>query len=276
MHSRSLAKWLRVYFGRVPRNFALTFKDVGYKTGFLNVEPYNASFTGYLEKLGFDEVVSNVTGENTGRILSDREAYREFFRYMENEHFSDTSFFLCMYTVGTHTSWDSPEEQFGSGTSNVLNRFYYSDVCFGEFFKQFRESNLFDDTILIVTTDHCAYSDSDYLEVFEDDDHEALVDEIPLIVYYKDIKGQTIDAGGRNSLCFAPTVCDLLDINGENYFLGTTLFAEVGEIANDLDVINCIDTNLRSTLNGMVRKLTEKQQLIVDERIRKYYVLARE
>ena len=45
------------------------FKDVGYKTGFLNVEPYNASFTGYLEKLGFDEVVSNVTGENTGRKL---------------------------------------------------------------------------------------------------------------------------------------------------------------------------------------------------------------
>ena len=252
-------------------------KENGYRTGFINVEPGNASFTGYLESLGFDEVVDRISDDNDSEdMMQDREAYEELFHYMEALSKGNDPFMIGIYTVGTHVSWDSPGEVFGDGSSNVLNRFYYMDIQFGLFLERFRNSSFKDNTVLIFTTDHCSYADNDYLAVFDDPDGEPFLDEIPFIIYYDGIEHREIDAGGRNSLCLAPTICDLLDIEGANYFLGTTLFCRVGELPSDFDTIYCLDSSLCTTLNGNIDKLQESQEDVVQEKLLKYYVAARE
>ena len=267
--------------GNLDRNGLVSLqgllKDNGYRTGFINVEPGNASFTGYLESLGFDEVVDRVSGDNHSEaMLQDGEAYEELFSYMEHLSEENEPFMIGMYTVGTHVSWDSPGEVFGDGSSNILNRFYYMDIQFGKFLERFKSSSFKDNTVLIFTTDHCSYADNDYLAVFDDPDGEAFLDRIPFIVYYDGVEHHEIDAGGRNSLCLAPTICDLLDVEGENYFLGTTLFCRVGELPSDFDTIYCLDSSLCTSLNGNIDKLQESQQAIVQEKLLKYYVVARE
>ncbi len=266
--------------GNLDRNKLISLqkllKDEKYKTGFINVEPGNASFAGYLENLGFDEVVSRVSGDaSSEEMMLDGEAYEELFSYMERLSGENTPFIAGIYTVGTHVSWDSPGEVFGDGSSNVLNRFYYMDLQFGRFMERFKNSSFYDNTVLVFTTDHCSYTDNDYLDVFEDPDEEAFLDRIPLIIYYKGVHHQVIDAGGRNSLCLVPTICDLLDIDGENYFLGTSLFRRVGEVDSIFDTIYCVDPQLLTTLNGMIDELQETQKALVQEKLLKYYAAAR-
>ena len=267
--------------GNLDRNRLISFqkllKDAGYKTGFMNVEPANASFTAYLESLGFDEVVNRVSGDSSSKaMMADGEAYEELFSYMERLSEENTPFMAGIYTVGTHVSWDSPGEVFGDGNSNFLNRFYYMDLQFGKFLERFKNSSFHDNTVLVFTTDHCSYADNDYLAVFDDPDGEAFLARIPLIIYYNGIRHQVIDAGGRNSLCLVPTICDLLDIEGENYFLGTSLFRRVGEVDSDFDTIYSVDPQILTTLNGSIEELQETQKAVVQEKLLKYYAVARE
>lgn len=50
------------------------------------------------------------------------------------------------------------------------------------------------------------------------------MDKIPFLVIGKDIAPEVLDAGGKNSLSFAPTILHMLGIQySMNYFLGCSL-----------------------------------------------------
>ncbi|MBR3362490.1 MAG: sulfatase-like hydrolase/transferase [Bacilli bacterium] len=202
--------------------------DKGYYTSFINSEPGNKEFTLYLNSLQFDSIVSSE--KQIDGYLSDKESYNFLYDLALEKEREEKPFFIGIYTFFTHVSFDSHDEVYNDGSDVLLNRFHNLDYQFGEFYKKFKDSSLYDNTIIIFTTDHASYVDADYLKSFEGyyDRKHIFYDKIPLFIYHKNIKSRKIDVHGRNSLDLAPTILDYIDESGPNYFLGNSLFSELG------------------------------------------------
>ena len=238
-------------------SFQGTLKDMGYSTSFINVEPFNEEFVHYCDNLGFDQVVmdkENVSGYADG--MTDLEAYNLLMDTANTLHDSDDPFLLSIYTFGTHVSFDSTDDVFGDGSDQELNKFYNLDKQFGKFLKEFKESPMSKDTLLIFTTDHATYADQDFTDAFPKHKRECTdLDIIPFFIYYDGIEPTEIDAKGRNSLCLTPTLLDFLDINTENYFLGSSLFDK--DAYTDYDSMFYDASYLISTKDGQIRYLSD-------------------
>ena len=209
-------------------------RERGYESAFINTEPNSVAFDAYTNSLGFDEVIGDKQPDD-GRerwggpmnSMSDREAYDLLFTTMESMASDDRPFLIGIYTFGTHATLDSPDEVYGDGTDAELNKFYNADVWFGEFMERFEASPLANNTLIVFTTDHATYGDKAFSGAFGDHARgHYFLDEIPLFFYYAGVEPAQVDAGGRNSLDFAPTLLDYIDISEPNYFLGTSLFVE--------------------------------------------------
>lgn len=245
----------------------------GYHTVFLNSEPRNKEFTRYLNSFYYDEVVGNPEWAHTGLgdTMSDKDMYALLYEEAEKQSVSETPFFLTLYTVGTHVSFDSLDKKYEDGNTAELNKFYETDYYFGEFMKQFEESALAEDTIIIFTTDHATFADNSFRSAFPDYNRAVTaLDEIPLFFYHKNMNSGTIDAVGRNSICFAPTVLDYLDISAANYFGGTSLFAKK---ASSVRETTYTDSNMMfSTDQDEIIQLDKEKQEQFAALLKNYYI----
>ncbi|MBQ9059419.1 MAG: LTA synthase family protein [Atopobiaceae bacterium] len=249
------------------------FSDLGYQTAFINTEPNNPEFSNYLEELGFDSVVGepgpNYEGET--QSMSDREGYELLFDTVKELASAHRPYFASIYTFGTHASLGSPNKQFKTGRSDELNKFFDTDWWFAEFFDKLEQNKLLDDTLVVFTTDHASYSDYYYQEAFPDYKRiHGAIDEIPLMLWHKGIEPQAIDVEGRNSLCFAPTLLDYLDISVPNYFLGGSLFLDKDDEAPLLTTFHDVDETM-STDNDEIVRYRRSQELLVEREIDKYF-----
>ena len=245
--------------------------DQGYNTFWINTEPQNEEFTAYQESFGFDEIIGGVEDvyEYTGAIL-DKKAYEILFDLAEEQENTEEPFFIGIYTFGTHASLGSPDEKFGDGTDEEINKFYNMDYQFGLFMEKFENSSLKDNTIVIFTTDHATYQDDSFDISFPGRERKVItIDEIPLFIYYNGVDAQVVDAEGRNTLNLAPTVLDFLDISAANYFIGTSLFSRmVGSICETTYQETSITY---STANGKVAKMEEAELNHFQGMLESYY-----
>ena len=247
----------------------------GYTTRFLNTEPENKEFTQYLNNLGFDEVRSSteLTEIKELRYVSDKDALAYLFEQAKEMNESGKPFFLSTYTFGTHATLDSPHVKFGEGNEVLLNRFHNLDVHLSDFLERFRNSELYDNTILVFTADHATYADQDFTNAFPDFSRFiSTADEIPLLIYHKDVEEKSIDAGGRTSLDLVPTVLDYLDISKENLFMGSTLFS-----SDDAEEIEYVSWNSEYALNTYQNELSWIKDEKLDELtglLKEYFILA--
>ena len=249
------------------------FKAEGYSTTFINVEPNNAPFTAYLDKMKFDYLEGEIGEAKNGMAdsISDKDAYEKLYSVMEERQNSGQPFMISMYTFGTHATLDSTDQVYGDGKTAELNKFYDVDYQFGKFMEKFEASEFADNTILIFTADHCTYLDDEFYKAFPSYERTfSEADRIPFFIYYKGIEPQTVEAAGRNSLDFAPTVCDYLDISAENYFLGTSLFANVENNSN-YDTVFQEGQTYMSTRGNTVTELSETEKNILVNGILKYF-----
>ncbi|MCD8130481.1 MAG: sulfatase-like hydrolase/transferase [Lachnospiraceae bacterium] len=246
-------------------------KEEGYHTAMINAEPLNEDFTGYLNALGFDEVIGDAADITSGLADSytDGEIYQLLWDTVLELSEADEPFFTVIYTFGTHATFISDEAQFGDGSDDELNKFYNLDYQFGQFMEKFEDSSLSENTILVFTADHAAYQDSDFAGAFPSYERKSSqLDEVPLCIYYVGMEPETIDAGGRNSLDLAPTILDYLDISAENYFLGESLFSETG---TDYDTIFYSEASPISTKDGAITVLGQDEAEAFETKIRQYF-----
>ena len=235
------------------------FVDSGYKTCFVNSEPNNKEFTNYVNSFEFNDVVTSNKTDGEAKTLTDKDLYELLFNTATDLNNSETPFFLCTYSFGTHVSLDSADEKYGDGTDNLLNRFYDVDYQFGKFIEKFENSDMFNNTIIVFTADHCTYKDLDYIRAFGNK-HEriyTLLDDMPLFIYHKGIEHADIDVNGRNTLSLAPTILDYVDITGPNYFLGESLFSGK-DSGTKFDHYFHDDINFCSTFNRTLCVKTEE------------------
>ena len=247
------------------------FRQHGYESIFINTEPLNTQFTEYINAMNFDRIVGDANSKLSGNsnTMTDKDAYDSLFDVLSQSD-SDKPLFITMYTFGTHASFDSPDQKYGDGSDRLLNKFYNLDFQFGEFIDKFNSSALSENTVLIFTTDHATFADSDYTHSFpEKNRRNNMLDEIPLSIYYKGILPEEIDAEGRNSLDLAPTILDYLDLSSPNYFLGMSLFAPK-QNNNTYDTIFAVENTYYDTDGGDVADLSSVKREIIEVQMQKY------
>lgn len=170
--------------------------------------------------IGFNKIYAHSKNEN----LTDKEMYDFIYKNLQQLSKEKKKFFLGAYILGTHHGLDSPDAKYGDGSNPYLNKFYNHDIWFGEFLKKLKSSTLYDNTILVVTTDHATHPSPEFKQTFSSD-VPYFVDKVPFIIHYKGVNPMQIDANYRNSLSMTPTVLDLLQIcNVKNNFLGNSIF----------------------------------------------------
>ncbi len=249
------------------------FSDNGYETVCINTEPANKPFTNYLQSLGFDKVLGNKSMQLSGtdNTMTDEEAYDLLYDTIKDN--KDVKTFTMIYTFGTHASLDS-QNKYKDGSSPLLNKFYNLDCCFGNFMEKIKTDGIDDNTIVIFTTDHATYNDSDFRHSFTNYTREnVFVDRIPLFIYYKGVESTLIDANGRNSLDLAPTILDLLDISHDNYFLGESLFSLKG---TDFSYISCFETDILTTKDCKIRRIDKDKKQSVKSSLAEYFTAVKE
>ena len=244
--------------------------DNGYQTTLINTEPNNQDFTNYLKIFDFDRIV---TSNNTNTWLRDDEAYALLANEVKECYENSKPDFIVIYTFGTHATFDESKVKYGDGKNGLLNRFANADYYFGEFMKNFENNDRYNDLVVVFTTDHCTYEDEDFIRTFEPSytREDYFCDQIPLLIWYNKIEAQEINAEGRNSLCFAPTLLDFLDIDGDNYFLGDSLFSN-NDVNNLIDKVYAIpdEERYRITSESGIYELDEAEFNIVNPIIKGY------
>jgi len=200
-------------------------KEYGYNTVFINTEPENKEFENYLLSFEFQNLITSDKRSGNNNSIKDKDAYEFIYDKALELNNSNQPFFISMYTYGTHASHDSLDYKYGDGQNPELNKFYNLDKVFGEFIEKFNNSELYDNTIVIFTTDHATYTDNAWGNTFTSPRYDDFIDQIPLLIYHKDVEPRIINVNGRNSLDLAPTILDYIDISSPNYFLGDSLFS---------------------------------------------------
>jgi len=236
------------------------FLESGYYSQFINAHETSTSYLDeMMPALGFDltlsaELLSRryLRNEKAARsgALSDHQFFRALSGVLQENNLirPGKKFFLSSYNLGTHAFFDvAPGEiKWGDGSNNSLNTIHNFDHAFGEFWESFMRSPYADNTVVILTSDHCHYTESSFVSAFDDRDYPKLfIDKIPLMVYLPG-NGSRIayDARNATSVDLAPTLAHILQLpNGVNPWIGTSIFERDSRVIADRGIAGYLNNN---------------------------------
>lgn len=138
---------------------------------------------------------------------------------------SDAPWFFMVSTLDTHLPYNLPKDivLYKDGEEKVLNTVHTSDDAFLKFWEEFKGSDLYKNTIVIVTADH-AMPPGALNKKYFDDVAVSPYDKILFMMYIPDnILKKEYDIYS-SQLDFTPTILHLLGINIPNSFEGHSIF----------------------------------------------------
>ena len=224
-------------------------KEQGYATRFMVSQRLDKTDLDQVaDKSGIQEVdgVRNLLKLSTdsqnyqnANIVPDRVLIDGLIKRLEGRKNDGQPFMIGLYNFETHTGvklLEEPESYYGSleepiQPNYVLDTFHNFDREFGRFWSYFKGSQWFENTIVILTTDHATFPSKDFIELMQNAGAKGyapiFVDRIPFLIYHPDIKEQIeLDAATATSLNFAPSVLNLLEIKSVKApFLGESIFS---------------------------------------------------
>jgi len=258
------------------------FREAGYRTEFFDPHFRDKDYLhAMLGKLGFDEVLTaedllerHLGGKELGDdvvvslagnavALTTEDIFAAVADAVERWRPEDGPQLLAVYPFGTHAWIDTPDGgvKYGDGGNNALNTTRELDERFGEFWRRFRESDAYERTVVIFTTDHAKYHETSYVQALAErgasDYRRLFSDKVPFVIH--DPRGvftDEWDADSATSIDFAPTIAHYLGLpNGPNPFLGTSLF-ESGR-KSGVGLVN-FERTFYLTANGNIFDISER------------------
>ncbi|WP_281974990.1 LTA synthase family protein [Halobacillus litoralis] len=183
------------------------------------------------ESLGYDEYYSkkdyDVTEEKSfGWGYLDEYFFSDSLDKMKE---MDQPFYNKMITLTNHHPFTLPEDkkfiEEGNTSSETLNRYFqtirYQDEALKQFVEDFKKSDLYDDTILVIYGDHFGISENhqqamgEYLDKDINAYEQFQLQRVPLLMIGEGIEPQEHDTvGGQIDL--RPTIMNLLGVKDEN------------------------------------------------------------
>ncbi|MFC7322483.1 LTA synthase family protein [Halobacillus campisalis] len=194
------------------------------------------------DSLGYDEYYSkedyDVTEEKSyGWGYLDEYFFSDSLDKMEE---MDQPFYNKMITLTNHHPFTLPEDkkyiEEGDTSSGTLNRFFqtirYQDEALKEFVEEFKGSDLYDDTVLVIYGDHFGISENhqkamgEYLDKDINEYEQFQLQRVPLLMIGEGIEPEKYDTvGGQIDL--RPTLTNMLGVEDDNPVqFGQDLFSE--------------------------------------------------
>lgn len=210
--------------------------DAGYKTVFLGPDEHDHMHFAYQTRsVGFshnyyrEEIKRKYLRQQDfyGPFLTDVQLF-EALEGMLKEEPGDKPLFIAGYFKDGHVGQDSKPDgtKYGDGGNRILNTVHTFDKAFGEFWDTFVKSERYEDTIIVLTSDHAHWPERPYINIAGSDFNQTPVDRIALVIHSPMINTPSVfDAENATSLAFAPSLAHLLNVDSvTNYFLGRSLF----------------------------------------------------
>ncbi len=160
---------------RTMPNIAKTLREErGYNTFYLYGGDINfTNMRSYLISGGFEQLMwkEDYTSEEQKTAqwgVCDEITFKSLFDISQRQR---SPFIIGFSTLSSHAPWDVPIKQFDD---EILNAMYYLDQCLGDFIQRFRQTKVWDNTLVILLPDHgIPYKDID--------ERHPLMNHIPMI-----------------------------------------------------------------------------------------------
>jgi phosphoglycerol transferase MdoB-like AlkP superfamily enzyme len=167
-----------------------------------------------------------ILDEEIGLGLSDGSLFRQAVPIISEQH---TPFLTFMVTLTNHTTYELPDkykeleidEKFaGTMLGASFHTVHYTDQQIGAFLTSLDQSQLLDNTVVVIYGDHTGVHKFYSQEInaitpaedwWQDNHHK-----VPLLIYQKNLRGQEITING-GQVDILPTVAYLMGIEEQQY-----------------------------------------------------------
>ncbi|MGI5865090.1 MAG: LTA synthase family protein [Myxococcales bacterium] len=137
-------------------------REAGYETVYMQAASLAFMFKDqFMPRSGFDRSIgSSGLPRSYARSewgLDDRALFEQAFEHIEELREGDKPWFFALLTVGTHHPFLVPDDFDGApGEKGMPRAIAYADVALGELFERLERAGVFEDTLVIVTSDESA------------------------------------------------------------------------------------------------------------------------
>lgn len=149
--------------------------------------------------------------------VADEDIFNKSIKIFSQQHNSGKPFFSLIMTTSNHRPYTFPEGKIdlpsGGGRKAAVK---YADYAIGKFIENAKEQSWFDDTIFIITADHCA-SSAGKTNLPVNKYH------IPLMIYAPKIVAPRVVDNLASQIDIAPTLMGLLQFNYNTKFFGSDI-----------------------------------------------------
>lgn len=187
-------------------------KEKGYDTSFFHSAPNGSmGFLGYGNILGFDHYYGMTEYGNDADFDGSWGIWDEPFMQFMNTTISKKKqpFFSTIFTVSSHEPYVVPEkykDKFPKGNIPMHQCVGYTDFAFKQFFNAAKKEPWFNNTIFVITADHC-----NQVNYFEDYYHNIMNRlAVPILIYKpnSDLVGNSDEIAQHIDIY--PTVMDMI------------------------------------------------------------------
>ena len=152
--------------------------------------------------------------------VCDEDLYNKAIQVLNANAVSDKPFFCHIMTVSNHRPFTYPEGKIDipANSKSRNGGVKYADYALGQFIEEAKKQSWFENTVFIITTDHCA-SSAGKVEIPLDKYH------IPVMIYAPNyIEPQQINTF-VSQIDIMPTVFGLLHFSYDSFFYGQNIFS---------------------------------------------------
>jgi len=166
-------------------NLARFFDNKWYETNFFTTWPWDfLDKEGFLKDLGYQNIIDAKKYQWLPTYafwsVPDSYLYKESLDYIKNKQETDEKYFLTMMTISSHLPYDTP---YGKTKESMYR---YTDDLLIQFYKDLKQTDFFDNGLLIVVWDHRKMTP---LESGEYDKYaDSAYNRIACLVIWNDIK----------------------------------------------------------------------------------------
>ena len=214
---------------------------------------------------GTAELKNYIVGEPLSWGYSDHQLFPTVFKFMQT---APQPFLITLATVDTHPPFDLAKDavNYGDGSRPVLNMFHTTDDAFGKFWREFKQSELYRNTIVIAVADHAIFPGALTKDLFPEEAKTlTYYDRNFLVMYVPDsVLPKTVSVYS-SSIDLTPTILQMLDINQLNSFEGHSIFDDRKNYPNLLGMhelglyINQVGSSGRRTVDYNIPSSIECQ-----------------
>lgn len=208
--------------------------------------------------------------------------------------FSEEKFMTYMITISAHGPYTNnylchSDEEAASDEKACLEYGHKkTDDMLKELLEKLEKSGMMDDTVLVLYSDHHAYSynyTEDELEEYPEVDYNKDIKNIPFVIYSNDIKRKEFKDIYMSDIDIVPTLLNLFGIKYEpQYYIGADVFASYHPNmiifnnygwydGNQYSLNLGVDTTTSEYINNStyVKKLLDLNKILINNNYYKYF-----